>query len=142
MADAGFQKNGTKSVLLVLLFVLSLMGPLFSANLSNGSLDEPESVQFSGPFSASSGYGHDLGGMAIDVDGLVQVAVREESMLDLWSSHTLNLSYGEHHGTPDMKLTRFDKTHLCWSTEEGTVRTAIHRDTGTTLEGWPSTLMV
>jgi hypothetical protein len=137
MADVGFQKNGTKSVLLVLVFVLSLMGPLFSANLSDVSLDEPDVVQFSGPFSVTSGYGHDLGGMAIDVDGLVQASVREESMFDLWSSETLNLSYGEHHGTPDMKLTRFDKTHLCWSTEEGTVRTAIHRPTGV----WSSTLV-
>ena len=78
-----------------------------------------ESVQFSGPFSASSGYGHDLGGMAIDVDGLVQVAVREESMLDLWSNHPQSLvrrtpRYARHVGA-------FDKTHLCWSTEEGTV---------------------
>ena len=137
MADVGFQKNGTKSVLLVLVFVLSLMGPLFSANLSDVSLDEPDVVQFSGPFSVTSGYGHDLGGMAIDVDGLVQTSVREESMFDLWSSETLNLSYGEHHGTPDMKLTRFDKTHLCWSTEEGTVRTAIHRPTGV----WSNTLV-
>ena len=86
MADVGFQKNGTKSVLLVLVFVLSLMGPLFSANLSDVSLDEPDVVQFSGPFSVTSGYGHDLGGMAIDVDGLVQTSVREESMFDLWSS--------------------------------------------------------
>ena len=36
-----------------------------------------------------------------------------------------------------MKLTRFDKTHLCWSTEEGTVRTAIHRPTGV----WSNTLV-
>ena len=137
MADVGFQKNGTKSVLLVLIFVLSLMGPLFSANLPDGALDEPEIVQFSGPFSASSGYGHDLGGMTIDVDGLVQATVREESMFDLWSSETLNLSYGEHHGTPDMKLTRSDKTHMCWATEEGTVRTAVHRPNGV----WTTTLV-
>ncbi len=137
MADVGFQKNGTKSVLLVFIFVLSLMGPLFSANLQDGSLDEPKVVQSTGPFSASSGYGHDLGGMAIDVDGLVQASVREESMFDLWSSEILDLSYGEHHGTPDMKLTRVDKTHLCWSTEEGTVRTAVHRPTGV----WIDTLV-
>ena len=137
MADDVFQKNGKKSIMLVLIFILSLMGPLFSTNLANSALDDPEPVQFSGPFSVASGHGHDLGGMTIDVDGLVQVAVREESMLDLWSSHALNLSYGEHHGTPDMKLSRYDKTHLCWSTEEGTVRTAIHRPTGV----WTDTLV-
>ena len=137
MADDVFQKNGKKSVMLVLIFLLSLMGPFFSANLTEPVLDEPGHVQFSGPFTVASGHGHDLGGMTIDADGLVQVAVREESMLDLWSSHALNLPYGEHHGTPDMKLSRFDKTHLCWSTEEGTVRTAVHRPSGV----WIDTLV-
>ena len=58
-------------------------------------------------------------------------------MLDLWSTEVLNLSFGEHHGTPDMKLTRHDKAHFCWSTQEGTVRTAVHRPTGL----WTTTLV-
>ena len=51
-------------------------------------------------------------------------------MLDVWQTEVLNVSFGEHHGTPDMKLTRHDKAHFCWSTQEGTVRTAVYRPTG------------
>ena len=72
----------------------------------------------------------DLAGSLIDADGLVQATVREESMLDVWQTEVLNVSFGEHHGTPDMKLTRHDKAHFCWSTQEGTVRTAVYRPTG------------
>ena len=36
-----------------------------------------------------------------------------------------------------MKLTRHDKAHLCWSTQEGTVRTAVYRPTGT----WTTSLV-
>mgnify|MGYP001161365262 FL=1 len=127
MAGHGFFKDGMKSVLLVLLFVLSLWSPFLAVPDEALSEDEPPTVALSGPFAQTSGYGHDLAGGTIDVDGLVQVTVREESMLDMWTSEMLNLSFGEHHGTPDMKMTRHDKTHLCWSTEEGSVRTAIYR---------------
>ena len=44
-------------------------------------------------------------------------------MFDMWISTAFNTSTNEHHGTPDMKLTRHDKQHFCWSTE-GPVRTA------------------
>ena len=79
---------------------------------SSPSLDEADAPGFTGPFTQTSGYGHDFAGTTLDVDGLVQVSVREESMLDLWSNEVLNLSFGEHHGTPDMKLTRHDKALL------------------------------
>ncbi|MEC8399556.1 MAG: FG-GAP repeat protein, partial [Candidatus Thermoplasmatota archaeon] len=120
-----------------MLFLLSLLSPLLMTPTSSPSLDEADAPGFTGPFTQTSGYGHDFAGTTLDVDGLVQVSVREESMLDLWSTEVLNLSFGEHHGTPDMKLTRHDKAHFCWSTQEGTVRTAVHRPTGL----WTTTLV-
>ncbi len=122
---------------LVVLFLLSLLSPLLMNPVDAPTLDEPTEVGFSGPFTLASGYGHDLAGSTLDVDGLVGATVREESMLDLWETEGLNVSFGEHHGTPDMKLTRHDKAHLCWSTQEGTVRTAVHRPTGT----WTTSLV-
>jgi hypothetical protein len=124
-------------VSLVVLFLLSLLSPLLMNPVDAPTLDEPTEVGFSGPFTLASGYGHDLAGSTLDVDGLVGATVREESMLDLWETEGLNVSFGEHHGTPDMKLTRHDKAHLCWSTQEGTVRTAVHRPTGT----WTTSLV-
>ncbi len=137
MATSNFQNKGGKSVSLVVLFLLSLLSPLLMNPVDAPTLDEPTEVGFSGPFTLASGYGHDLAGSTLDVDGLVGATVREESMLDLWETEGLNVSFGEHHGTPDMKLTRHDKAHLCWSTQEGTVRTAVHRPTGT----WTTSLV-
>ena len=137
MAANDFQNKGGKSIGLVVLFLLSLLSPLLMNPVDTPSLEAPGEVGFSGPFTQASGYGHDIAGSAIDVDGLVGATVREESMLDLWHTEGLNVSFGEHHGTPDMKLTRHDKAHLCWSTQEGTVRTAVYRPTGT----WTTSLV-
>ena len=136
MAGGVFQNNGTKSIALVVIFLFSLWTPFFSVQDLETSFEDASRRGFSGPFHLESGYGHDIGGTTVDVDGLVQASVREESMLDLWTSETLNVSFGEHHGTPDIKLTRSDKTHFCWSTLEGSVRTAVHR-TGV----WSTTLV-
>ena len=100
MADEGFQNNGMKSVLLVLIFVLSLWAPVLAVNDLQDPLEDPPARGFTGPFSLESGFGHDIGGTTIDIDGLVDVSVREESMLDMWNTEALNLSFGEHHGTP------------------------------------------
>ena len=137
MAANDFQNKGGKSIGLVVLFLLSLLSPLLMNPVDTPSLEAAGEVGFSGPFTQASGYGHDIAGSAIDVDGLVGATVREESMLDLWHTEGLNVSFGEHHGTPDMKLTRHDKAHLCWSTQEGTVRTAVYRPTGT----WTTSLV-
>ena len=137
MAANDFQNKGGKSIGLVVLFLLSLLSPLLMNPADAPSLEGPGEVGFSGPFTQASGYGHDIAGSAIDVDGLVGATVREESMLDLWQTEGLNVSFGEHHGTPDMKLTRHDKAHLCWSTQEGSVRTAVYRPTGT----WTTSLV-
>ena len=136
MASGVFQNNGTKSIALVVIFLFSLWTPFFSVQDLETPFEDASRRGFSGPFHLESGYGHDIGGTTVDVDGLVQASVREESMLDLWTSETLNVSFGEHHGTPDIKLTRSDKTHFCWSTLEGSVRTAVHR-TGV----WSTTLV-
>ncbi|MEC8766606.1 MAG: hypothetical protein VXX16_03650, partial [Candidatus Thermoplasmatota archaeon] len=119
MASGVFQNNGTKSIALVVIFLFSLWTPFFSVQDLETPFEDASRRGFSGPFHLESGYGHDIGGTTVDVDGLVQASVREESMLDLWTSETLNVSFGEHHGTPDIKLTRSDKTHFCWSTLEG-----------------------
>ena len=126
MASGVFQNNGTKSIALVVIFFFAL-DTVFSVQDLETPFEDASRRGFSGPFHLESGYGHDIGGTTVDVDGLVQASVREESMLDLWTSETLNVSFGEHHGTPDIKLTRSDKTHFCWSTLEGSVRTAVHR---------------
>jgi hypothetical protein len=57
-----------------------------------------------GSFNLTSGYGHDIAGTAISVDGLDMATVRPESLLDYWWSEELNNSSVEHHGTPDMTL--------------------------------------
>lgn len=130
MAGSGFQRIHLKSVMLALLFVVSLWAPVVSVQPSEAVLDEAGDALLTASYSLESGYGHDLGSSTIDVDGLVQADVRDESMFDMWFSTTFNTSNSEHHGTPDMKLTRYNKEHYCWSTEEGPVRTATHHSNG------------
>ena len=137
MSDAKPQPFLSKSVLTVVLFLLASLGPVLTSTVLMETLEEDPIVQLNAPFSLSSGYGHELAGTLVNVDGLVNAVVREESMFDFWSSIELNNSSTEHHGTPDMKLTRYDVEHYCWSTEEGPIRTAIHRPNGY----WSSSLV-
>ncbi len=137
MSDAATQSFHSKSVLMVLLFVLASLGPVLTPSTTLAALDDEPIVQLNAPFSLTSGYGHELAGTLVNVDGLVNAVVREESMFDYWHSVELNNSSTEHHGTPDMELTRYDVEHYCWSTEEGYVRTAVHRPNGY----WASTLV-
>lgn len=137
MSDAVSQSFHSKSVLMVMLFLLASVSPMLSSFEGSETLDESTDVRRNAPFSLGSGYGHELAGTTVSVDGLDNAVVREESMFDAWMSVELNNSSAEHHGSPDIKLTRYDKTHFCWSTEEGPVRTAIHRSSGT----WTSSLV-
>ena len=137
MAGGKVQNLQFKSTLLVLLFVASLWAPMLAQESAEDTLTEGTGVLNTAPYGLASGYGHDIGSTTVDVDGLVQASVREESMFDMWVSTAFNTSSTEHHGTPDMKLTRYDKEHYCWSTEEGPVRTAIHRPNGQ----WSTTLV-
>ena len=130
MTGAISQHSHFKSALLPLLLVLASLSPLLVSNVQVVSLfDEPQ-IASNAPFSLASGYGHEIAGTTVTVDELDNAVVREESILDFWSSVELNNSSIEHHGTPDMKLTRTDKEHYCWSTEEGSIRTAVHRSDG------------
>ena len=137
MSDAGNQISHLKSVFLALLFLCSLAAPLSPSAPPVEVLEDIQDVRLNTAFAATEGSSHDFAGTSISVDGLQNAVVREESMFDYWISTELNNSTTEHHGTPDMKLTRYDREHYCWSTEEGAVRTAVHRPNGV----WTSTLV-
>ena len=119
-----------KRVLIFLLFLLTSFSPMVTYQGGEIFEESPENPQSSSPFTLSSGDGHDFAGTVISFDGLESAVVREESALDYWANVELNNSSVEHHGVPDMKLTRHNSEHFCWSTEEGPVRTAVHTPGG------------
>ena len=84
MAGVEFQKIHLKSVLLVLLFVVSLWAPVVPVHSDRASLEESNTVLLTAPHTLESGYGHDIASSTVNVDGLVQAGVREESMFDMW----------------------------------------------------------
>ena len=137
MSDASHHTSFMKSVLLVMVFVLASLSPMLMVQQPPNEQLEAIKVARNSPFSLASGYGHDIAGTTVSIDGLDNAVVREESMFDYWISTELNNSSVEHHGTPDMELTRHDMEHYCWSTEEGAVRTATHRPNGQ----WTSSLV-
>jgi len=114
----------SQSIVLVGFFLLSICSPMVGpVHQEAPVLDKARSVQFSSPFTAESGYGHDFGGMTVNYDGLDQAMVRQESVIDQFSLDLTMFNTSEHPGTPDVKLTRYAKQHWCWSTQEGNVRT-------------------
>ena len=138
MSDAFSRRTLAKSVLVVLTFLLASWSPMLALPTEISLLEEADNTpQKSSMYTATSGYGHDFAGTTLTFDGMVNAVVKEESMFDYWHSQELNNSTIENHGTPDLKLTRHDREHYCWSTEEGPVRTAVHRPSG----AWTSSLV-
>ena len=134
MSDASHHTSFMKSVLLVMVFVLASLSPMLMVQQPPNEQLEAIKVARNSPFSLASGYGHDIAGTTVSIDGLDNAVVREESMFDYWISTELNNSSVEHHGTPDMELTRHDMEHYCWSTEEGLF---VQQPTAPTANGHP-----
>jgi len=120
----------SKSLLLVVFFLLASVTPLVSPAEEPSVLSDAPSPAMTSLHSASDGYGHDFGGANIVHDGLDDASVRMESLLESFEQTVRPALNGEQPGTPDLAVTRYGTQHWCWTTAEGTVRTAIVGHTG------------
>ena len=75
MADARFGTPVQKSVLILMLFLLTSLSPMLTQKEAQVLEESAEKPQFSSPFTLSSGDGHDFAGAVISFDGLESATV-------------------------------------------------------------------
>ena len=80
-----------KSVLpvgLALLMLVQLMAPITSQTMtSEPVLSEDSTIDYTLP--SNLDHGHDLAGQTIDLEGMTELLVRQDSSIDMWISEVL-----------------------------------------------------
>ena len=104
-----------KSVLstgLILLMLLQLMAPLASqSSFSDSVLEDVLYVEHTLPENLE--HGHDLGGQNIDLEGMTEVLVRQDSSIDMWMSELLVSGDSSNLSTPSVYLAENGSSYFC-----------------------------
>ena len=136
MPDATRHHSFNKSVLLVTLFLISLCSPLLSNPSGMDELTEEPEVSLNAPFTLTSGYGHDLAGRSTLMVCTMRWSVKNPCLI-IGSAPSSTIPASNITAPPTWNSRVHFNEHYCWATEEGSVRTAIHRPDG----AWSSTLV-
>ena len=121
-----------KSVLssgLILLMLLQLMTPLASHTMPSDSVLSDENVpEFTLPSELE--HGHDLAGQTIDLEGMTEVLVRQDSSIDMWMSEVLISGTPSDLSRPSVYLAENGSSYFCWMNNLGEVRMGVRTSAG------------
>ena len=116
-----------KSVLstgLVLLMVLQLMAPFaVQSERSESVLEELLDAEYTLPENLE--HGHDLGGQLIDLEGMTEVLVRQDSSIDMWMREHLISGDSSNLSTPSVYFAENGSSYYCWMNDLGEVSMGI-----------------
>ena len=121
-----------KSVLssgLVLLMLLQLMTPLASHTMPSESvLGEDNLLEYTLPSELE--HGHDLAGQTIDLEGMTELLVRQDSSIDMWMSEVLVSGTPSDLSRPSVYLAENGSSYFCWMNNLGEVRMGVRTSAG------------
>ena len=121
-----------KSVLssgLVLLMLAQLMGPIVSHSTSvQPVLSEESPINSTLPSNLQ--YGHDLGGQTIDVEGMSNLLVRQDSSIDMWMSEVLVSGTSGDLSPPNVFLAENGSRYICWMNGLGEIHMGVLTSSG------------
>ena len=121
-----------KSVLssgLVLLMLLQLMTPLASHTMPSESvLGEDNLLEYTLPSQLE--HGHDLAGQTIDLEGMTELLVRQDSSIDMWMSEVLVSGTPSDLSRPSVYLAENGSSYFCWMNNLGEVRMGVRTSAG------------
>ena len=121
-----------KSVLstgIILLMLLQLMAPMASHSAPSGLvLEEELYVEHTLPENLE--HGHDLGGQNIDLEGMTEVLVRQDSSIDMWMSELLVSGDSNNLSMPSVYFAENGSSYFCWMNDLGEVRMGVRTSSG------------
>ena len=121
-------KSGLSSGL-VLLMLFQLMAPFVSQmGPSEAVLDGEIRTEHS--FPSTMEHGHDLAGQTIDLEGMTEVLVRQDSSIDMWMSDVVVSGTPSDLSAPSVFLAENGSSYLCWMNALGEIRMGILSSNG------------
>ena len=109
--------------------LLQLMAPMASHSAPSGLvLEEELYVEHTLPENLE--HGHDLGGQNIDLEGMTEVLVRQDSSIDMWMSELLVSGDSNNLSTPNGYFAENGSSYFCWMNDLGEVRMGVRTSSG------------
>ncbi|CAI8294281.1 MAG: Alpha-agarase [Euryarchaeota archaeon UBA443] len=121
-----------KSVLpvgLALLMLVQLMAPITSQTMtSEPVLSEDSTIDYTLP--SNLDHGHDLAGQTIDLEGMTELLVRQDSSIDMWMSEVLVSGDSNNLSEPSVYLAENGSSYFCWMNDQGQVKMGVFTSEG------------
>lgn len=106
------------ATLLTVLMMVQLFAPM-GGDFNPQSIALDDAVEPMGTLPGTLTFGHDLGGQNIDIEGMSNLVVRQDSSIDNWMTEMLHDNASTNLSEPDMYLTEDGTVYLCWMDSTG-----------------------
>ena len=121
--------KGVLAALLTALMMVQLFAPI-GGEYNHLSVDLEDLVKPSDALPNTLSFGHDLAGQNIDIEGMSNLEVRQDSSIDSWMTDILYVNASANLSEPDMHLTEDGTVYLCWMDSTGSVFMGKRNSTG------------
>ena len=112
--------RGVLATLLTVLMMVQLFAPMGGEfNSQTEALDDSTKASEALPNAMS--FGHDLAGQNLDIEGMSNLVVRQDSSIDNWMTELLHDNASTNLSEPDMYLAEDGTVYLCWMDSTGSV---------------------
>ena len=117
------------ATLLTVLMMVQLFAPM-GGDFNPQSIALDDAVEPMATLPGTLTFGHDLGGQNIDIEGMSNLVVRQDSSIDNWMTEMLHDNASTNLSEPDMYLTEDGTVYLCWMDSTGSVYMGIRNSSG------------
>lgn len=121
--------KGVLASVLTILMMVQLFAPL-GGEFNSQSATLEDSVMPLETLPSSLSFGHDLAGQSIDLEGMSNLAVRQDSSIDSWMTENLHNNASTNLSQPDIHLSEDGTVYLCWMDSTGAVFMGLRNSTG------------
>lgn len=121
--------KGVLASVLTILMMVQLFAPL-GGEFNSQSATLEDSVMPLETLPSSLSFGHDLAGQSIDLEGMSNLAVRQDSSIDSWITENLHNNASTNLSQPDIHLSEDGTVYLCWMDSTGAVFMGQRNSTG------------
>ena len=112
--------KGVLATLLTVLMMVQLFAPMGGEfNSQTEALED--SIKPLDTLPNAMSFGHDLAGQNLDIEGMSNLVVRQDSSIDNWMTELLHDNASTNLSEPDMYLAEDGTVYLCWMDSTGSV---------------------
>ena len=112
--------KGVLATLLTALMMVQLFAPM-GGEFNSQTVVLEDSIKPQDTLPSTMSFGHDLAGQNLDIEGMTNLVVRQDSSIDNWVTEILHDNASTNLSEPDMYLADDGTVYLCWMDSTGSV---------------------